>query len=214
MEIGTRNGDVSKCVAQFTRRAFAVESDQRYCARLAQRKIEVECTRFEKVSDARLLDVEVYFWFVWPPNLSEGWLRRLWKLPRPSNMSTTVLVGFDGHVPEDMRYMPLLVAHYGGSVDRVFFDEGGDLTSGRHPSYSHPYMYRPGRWGVIHVAKFQLNGSEPTVLPAKMNGQVSRAIHANVTTGWTWAEQGWKAGTKPFSSSIWPAARTTSRRGG
>ena len=96
-EIGTRNGDVSKCVAQFTKRAFAVEMEESYCRRLVQRGIEVDCTRFEKVPDKRLVGVDVFFWFVWPPELSEGWLRRLWTLPRADNASATVLVAFDGH---------------------------------------------------------------------------------------------------------------------
>ena len=119
-EIGTRNGDVSKCVAQFTKRAFAVEMEESYCRRLVQRGIEVECMRFEKVPDQRLVGVDVFFWFVWPPELSEGWLRRLWTLPRADNASATVLVAFDGHIPEDMRFLPLFVAHYGGSVERIF----------------------------------------------------------------------------------------------
>ena len=63
-EIGTRNGDVSKCVAQFTKRAFAVEMEESYCRRLVQRGIEVECMRFEKVPDKRLVGVDVFFWFM------------------------------------------------------------------------------------------------------------------------------------------------------
>ena len=203
-EIGTRNGDVSECVAQFTKRAFAVEMDERHCARLVQRGIEVECMRFERVPDEKLLGVDVFYWFVWPPILSENWLRRLWTLPRADNASATVLVAFDGHIPEDMRFLPLFVAHYGGSVERIFFDEGGEITSGRRPSYSHAYQYRPGRWGVIHIAKFSLGGQEPRPLPDKLATRLVRAIHENVTTGWSWAAQGWKPGTQPLPSSMYP----------
>ena len=208
-EIGTRNGDVSKCVAQFTKRAFAIEVDERHCARLVQRGIDVECKRFENVDDGKLLGVDVFFWFVWPPILSENWLRRLWTLPRPDNTSTTttVLVAFDGHIPEDMRFLPLFVSHYGGSVDRIFFDEGGEITSGRRPSYSHVFQYRPGRWGVIHVAKFRLGGLEPRKPPGRLDRRLGLAIHENVTTGWTWTAQGWRAGTRPLPTSLHPPQR-------
>ena len=205
-EIGTRNGDVSKCVAQFTKRAFAVEMEASYCARLVQRGIEVECMRFERVPDKRLVGVDVFYWFVWPPELSEGWLRRLWTLPRADNASATVLVAFDGHIPEDMRFLPLFVAHYGGSVERIFFDEDerGVITSGRRPSYSHDFLYRPGRWGVIHIAKLILGGQEPRPLPDKLAPRLVRAIHENVRTGWNWAAQGWKPGSQPLPSSMYP----------
>ena len=125
VEVGTRQGDLFKCVQPYTRHAFAIEMDQDYCRALRRRGIQVACSTFETVADALLLPVQVFFWFVWPPELSEGWIRRLWSLPRAVGEKATVLVGFDGHIPEDMRFLPLLVAHYGGTVERIFFDEGG-----------------------------------------------------------------------------------------
>ena len=194
VEVGTRQGDLFKCIQPYTRHAFAIEMEQNYCHALRRRGIQVACSTFETVADKLLLPVQVFFWFVWPPELSEGWIRRLWSLPRAVGETATVLVGFDGHIPEDMRFLPLLVAHYGGTVERIFFDEGGTVTSRTIPSYAHPQMWRPGRWGVIHVAKFELGAPQLKPLPAPLDVQMKLAIHTHVRTPWGWESHGWKAG--------------------
>ena len=194
VEVGTRQGDLFKCVEPYTRHAFAIEMEEDYCRALRGRDIQVSCSTFETVADTLLLPVQVFFWFVWPPELSEGWIRRIWSLPRAVGTTATVLVGFDGHIPEDMRFLPLLVGHYGGTVERIFFDEGGEVTHQHIPSYAHPHLWRPGRWGVIHVAKFVLGAPQLSPLPSPLDVKLKLAIHSHVRTQWSWESHGWEAG--------------------
>ena len=77
VEVGTRQGDLFKCVQPYTTHAFAIEMDNNYCHALRRRDIQVLCTTFETVPVKKLLFVQVFFWFVWPPELSEKWIRRL-----------------------------------------------------------------------------------------------------------------------------------------
>ena len=115
---------------------------------------------------------------------------RSWSLPRDLVSLTRMMKKFKGQ-----------------AVKRFFFDEGGEITSGRRPSYSHVFQYRPGRWGVIHVAKFRLGGLEPRKPPGRLDRRLVLAIHENVTTGWTWTAQGWRAGTRPLPTSLHPPQR-------
>ena len=204
VEVGTRNGDLSACIDHFVNKFTAVEMDESYCRSLRKRGLTVLCKDWHKVDMDEDIPgpVDVVFWFCWPPTLSEPWLRRLWEWrlqPRAAGKrarNTTVLISFDGHVPEDMRYMPLLVAQYRGEVDRVFFDEGGAITSRSEPSYGHAKLWRPGRWGVLHVAKFEL-GPASGPLPPPLRADVVDKIFRNVRTDWSWPDFGWTAGEPP-----------------
>ncbi len=194
------------------RSSFAIEMEETYCASLRRRGIGVDCRSFEQVPDSTLATVEVFFWFVFPPTLSEGWLRRLWKLRRPANITTTVLIGFDSHMPPEMRYLPLLTTHYYGSVHRLFYDEGGPLTGHNVPSYAHEHMYRPGRWGVFHVAKFVFSARQPRRLPPLLNHTMSDAVMIDLPGWGDWRHHGWQPGTRPMEAAEAEIANLTRRR--
>ena len=218
VEIGTRNGDVSACIANFTHRYVAVEMERPYCESLKRRGIEVLCKDWNTVDmDADLPLLDVILWWVWPPTLSERWLRQLWQWrfhPKFAEKhtaahrthNTTVLIVYDGHIPEDMRYLPLLAAQYNGHVDRLFFDEGGPITSQSEPSYAHPNLWRPGRWGVLHVARFDL-GPHSGPLPSMLPRTLVDKIFQNVRADWDWPRWGWRAGRPP------PISQATNGRG-
>ena len=194
VEVGTRNGDVSECIARSIRKYQAVEMEAAYCRSLRSRGIAVLCEDFNKLSlqGQQLSDTDAFLWFVWPPEMSEAWLRRLWE-HAASGKNMSVLVCYDTHIPEDMRYLPLLASHYGGEVERVFFDEGAPLTSRTEPSYAHPHLWRPGRWGVVHIAHFRL-GPTAGPLPKRLRGELTSAIHQRVRTDWSWESFGWRPG--------------------
>lgn len=133
--------------------------------------------------------IDVIMWFVWPPTLSEDWLRRLWKhrfKNRKHAQNLTVLIPYDTHIPEDMRYLPLLSGRYNGQIERLFFDEGGSLTS----------TTEPGRWGVFHIARFDIGPHSGPVPPALRPDHVDK-IFQNVRPDWNWQRWGWHAGDPP-----------------
>lgn len=81
-EVGTRNGDVSDCIARTLKGYIAIERTPKYCNSLVRRGITVLCKDFDTVEldEPELADLSAFFWFVWPPQMSERWLRRLWKV--------------------------------------------------------------------------------------------------------------------------------------
>ena len=247
-EVGTRNGDLSDCLTRVIKSYFAIEIDQRcataqlpillasytyaarsYCRSLERRKIPVMCVDFDKtdlaapefldINAPEFLDINAFFWFTWPPQLSEKWLRRIWKACPTPNCRTavsiahstiyrgcqvtaarttelSVFVAFDGHIPEDMRYLPLLADRYNGTIARLFFDEGGPITDTAVPIYAHPNLWRPGRWGTLHVARFRLGSGVGYIqpLPERIAPELEIAIHQRVRPDWSWQQFGWKAG--------------------
>ena len=179
-EIGTRNGDIMECLKHYAKSGArllhtalsaspkscshahrpgcavtAVEMDHTYCRKLRQRGFRVICKPIENVPPAELADCQVYFW--WPMQAdpqNEAWLRLLIDAHRQSGMNASVYVAHDTHWALDMKVLPMLVKAYDGDVARVFFDEGGELSG--EASYSQSFHSRPGRWGVFHVARFEV----------------------------------------------------------
>lgn len=154
-EIGTRNGDIISCLRHFSRTATAVEMDKDYCKKLRGRGISVICKPIEEVTESELGGCEVYFW--WPMfanTQNEAWLSQLINMHKRLKSPATVYIAHDTHWDNDMATLPTLVNSHGGSVSRVFFDEGGDVNGPK--SYSNPFANRPGQWGIMHLAKFQI----------------------------------------------------------
>jgi len=68
-----------------------------------------------------------------------------------------------------MKSLPFLARKYNGTVERIFFDEGGDVAghATASPTYqaaankleasiAHPFYDRPGHWGVFLVGRFEI----------------------------------------------------------
>ena len=163
-EIGSGSGDVITCMRQWSMNVLSVEMMKGACSRLRSRGIDVACQPFtewlrSKNGSASLApEVDVWYWWVWPPLRSQEFLRELGQLYERSARRGIAYISFDGHVREDMAALPLLLRAWEGTVERLFFDEGGALDSGTEPSYTRPQLYRPGRWGIFHVARFELSG--------------------------------------------------------
>lgn len=80
VEVGTRNGDLSACIANFTRRYTAIEMEEGYCHSLRTRGLTAVCKDFNLINlETELPPIDVIMWFVWPPEISEAWLRKLWR---------------------------------------------------------------------------------------------------------------------------------------
>ena len=200
VEIGTRNGDVSACIANFSHKFVAVEMEKSYCTSLRKRGLTVICKDWNLVDLKNDLPViDVIMWFVWPPTLSEIWLRRLWEFRvsrRHQRHNMTVIIPYDTHIPEDMRYLPLLAGRYNGKIERLFFDEGGSLSSKTEPSYAHANLWRPGRWGIFHIARFDI-GTHSGPVPPALRSSLVESIGKNVRPDWDWQRWGWYAGDPP-----------------
>lgn len=158
-EIGTRNGDIMSCLMQSSARpsnATAVEMDGRYCRRLRKRGLNVICSQVENVPRESLAAAcNVYFWWPMAAQQSPGWLD-LVHAAHDADHPAEVYVAHDTHNLNDIQQMPSLFHRYNGtSVHRVFFDEGGRLHG--PASYTLTYWGRPGRWGVFHVARFEVH---------------------------------------------------------
>ena len=100
---------------------------------------------------------------------NELWLRIIARALRQKQAPASVFIGFDSHWKPDMGVLPMLLQKYNGTVERLFFDEGGavvgrDLSSPTYraaqnkleASLQRPFFDRPGHWGVFHVARFDV----------------------------------------------------------
>ena len=155
-EIGTRNGDIMSCLSHFARKVTAIELDVPYCNKLRARGFSVICRRVETVTPAEFAAAEgdVYFWWpMWAPRQNEAWLRQLIAAHRENGRPATAFIAHDTHWQPDMQTLRRLAPHYRATnVTRLFFDEGNAAGYGR-----------PGRWGVFHLARFELGPN--TLLP-------------------------------------------------
>ena len=170
-EIGTRNGDVMGCVSHFAKSVTAIEMDPPYCRSLRARGFGVACKQVEYILPEDFPLADVYYW--WPSDAggqNELWLRIIARnLKVQGQHRATVYVGFDSHWQPDMQSLPDLVGKYNGTVDRIFFDEGGVVKGDAKdsPTYQRaqnklmasirrPFYNRPGHWGVFHVGRFEI----------------------------------------------------------
>ena len=153
-EIGTRNGDIMGCLASFARRVTAIELDVTYCKKLRARGFDVICRPVETVTPSEFAAAEgdVYFWWpMWAPRQNEAWLRQLISAHRANERPAVAYIAHDTHWGPDMATLRRLVPHYRATnVTRLFFDEGDEAGFGR-----------PGRWGVFHLARFELGPNVP-----------------------------------------------------
>jgi len=162
-EVGTRHGDIMACLSHFAASVTAIEMSARYCRQLSSRGFRVLCKRFETATSDELAHCDLYFW--WPMDAktqNENWLQLVRNAHSTSGRQAVVYIAHDTHNADDMSLLPKLARAYSGNISRVFFDEGGDLDGS--PSYSKPQYGRPGRWGVFHMAAFQVGPDAP---PAK-----------------------------------------------
>ena len=171
-EIGTRNGDIMGCLAHFAK-VTAIELDANYCKKLRERGFEVVCRAVETVSATDLPAGDVYFWWpMWSPRQNEAWLRQLMQVHRDSGRRAVAYIAHDSHWAPDMQTLKRLTPHYRATnVTRIFFDEGDVAQAGTG---------RPGKWGVFHMARFELGGELPPrqgrrdLAPALPGGPSSR----------------------------------------
>ena len=170
-EIGTRNGDVLACLAHHARRVLSVEMAPEYCTKLRARGLEVLCTDFELLPPLDMPAADVYYW--WPADAAgqnELWLTLIARALRLQSRRADVYIGYDLHWPPDMANLPVLAQRYNATVERLFFDEGGQLR-GREPhrapnqlsrqaefeaSMTRRFYDRPGHWGVFLLLKFEV----------------------------------------------------------
>ena len=169
-EIGTRNGDVMSCISRFAKSVTAIEMDPTYCAKLRSRGYGVACSKVEEISAAAWPVADVYYW--WPSDAggqNELWLQLISRALRAHGARASVFIGFDEHWPPDMGVLPPLVRKYNGTVEKVFFDEGGAVvgparasptyqraTHKLEASLARPFFSRPGHWGVFLLARFEV----------------------------------------------------------
>ena len=169
-EIGTRNGDVMGCVSQFAKSVTAIEMDPGYCKKLRARGFGVACQRLEQIPMEDFPVADVYYW--WPSDAmgqNELWLRIVSRALRFRQAKASIFIGFDAHWQPDLQVLPTLLSKYNGTVERLFFDEGGKVTGHAkdsatyqraenklEASIAHPFYNRPGHWGVFMVAKFEV----------------------------------------------------------
>lgn len=156
-EIGSRNGDISACVMHFASSVSVIELDQKYCKILEKRGLNVLCKAVETVTveEFRERHCDVYFWWPMDPRTqNELWLKQIKEVQKEIGTHATVYIAHDTHWHLDMQMLPKLAASHNGSIERVFFDEGGDLFG--EPSYSRAWADRPGRWGVMHLLSIVL----------------------------------------------------------
>ena len=172
VEIGSRNGDLSACVAHFARSVVVVEAEKQYCANLRERNISVLCNRVTAERADLLPTAQVFFWWMFPVQNLE-FVRMVHTELMRRNRTATVYFAIDtmGIVPgfpNDITFVhkqleALRSARFGhsGTVERVFFDETVDerqalkgapaAAEGNVASYAKQFYGRYGRWGVIHM---------------------------------------------------------------
>ena len=159
-EIGTRNGDIMGCVSRFAASVTAVEMDAQYCRALRARGFTVLCRDFMSLRPHEFPVVDVLYWWPqmsWAQN--EAWMEHTAAAYEALNRTVTVVVGFDSHWAADMVSLPRMMRKYRGSaVRRLLFDEGGSWQDMLKLMRAE---FRPGHWGVFHIAHFTVGADAP-----------------------------------------------------
>ena len=169
-EIGTRNGDVMSCLSHYAKEVIAVEMDEGYCAKLRSRGFSVVCENSEQIPLAEYPMADIYYW--WPSDAggqNELWLLLIARALRLAGRTASVYIGADYHWKPDMKYMYELAKRYNGTIQRLFFDEGGQMRGPAVPrqpgssraaefeaSLARPFYDRPGHWGIFFVSRFDI----------------------------------------------------------
>lgn len=125
VEIGAHSGDGMMCYARGARSAIAVEPDQKYCKKLAERASESNYFKAVCASYNSIQDADIYLWWQQQPHMpNKQVLEHLAEMQRQRMVrkNATAIVLFDHKVPSDMsdwrRYHKL--AKWS---QRVAFDE-------------------------------------------------------------------------------------------
>jgi len=155
LEVGTRNGDISACVARFARRTISAEFEPHYCEKLRERGaglLDVRCGDFQHLRFSDLPEVpDIFFW--WPSTATlnnEAFLlhtrRQLWEMGLGAGRR--VVIAFDLKYHEDVAHLPVMLARYPAHERHAVrfaeysrhgsaFRQGGKIASThRNASYS------------------------------------------------------------------------------
>ncbi len=183
LEIGTRRGDISACLAKHAASSTAIEVYRKYCHALRQRGLSVLCSRVEDVPPEHLLAAEViYFWPNEHLDQTPQWLHLLLRaFGGGGGRRARLFIGHDAAWPDDRQ---MLAHEMAGRPDwehlrllnaapvrvhRVHFDEEPELAApgraaaayapGRRPPEGlREWGKRRGRWGTFLLAEYPLGG--------------------------------------------------------
>jgi len=128
-EIGTRNGDILKCVSEFSP-VKSVEIDQEYCNKLEARGLPVICKSITDLEEDELPVSDYYFW--WPmaaATQNEEWVRHISRILKSKGVAAgkTAIIACDMSWQEDIDNSYHMRDKFGGVwKGKVFFDEGMD----------------------------------------------------------------------------------------
>jgi len=170
VEIGSRYGDISKCISFFANKTIVIEENPRYCAAMEARGLDVVCTRLGSSNAAAVLPLaDAYFWWLGGGDVNREMLKVVHNALLLKRRRADVYYALDvfdtQHVGSDAAWIE---QHFKRpvSVDRLFFDESisdkqemDGLPVAEHrntASYKNPYFGFYGRWGVMNILHVSL----------------------------------------------------------
>ena len=179
-EIGTRHGDLTRCLKHFVHNITAIELVVEYCNALRKAGISVLCQAIETVTPKLLASAQCDTYFWWAMNAatqSEKWLRHLVHAHATRGSTASVFIVYED-TEADLLSLRVTFPKYGGvHIHRVLFDEAGDQPWNANCTMSHDAgsyatgcFGRRGPWGVFHLAQFDIG---PGTLTNDMAANVS-----------------------------------------
>ena len=123
-EIGTRKGDIAKCISHFASSAIAIElkRPEAYCETLKLRGISVICQDFMVLNTDTLPKADVYYWWASYPQNTSNFLIHL---KRHLRHAAVAIVGYDPWHAPDMMYLKEHLKQFPvRDQTAVFFNEG------------------------------------------------------------------------------------------
>jgi hypothetical protein len=181
-EIGTRHGDLTRCIKHFGYNITAIEMVEPYCKALRAEGVSVLCQPIESISSEWLEAAQCRTYFWWAMNAAtqnEKWLRHLVheQTARGSNASVFIV-----HEDSESDLSPLRMIYsiYGGvRIHRILFDEADDQpwdancsVTSNAGSYATACWGRRGPWGVFHLAQFDIG---PGTVTEALTASVAKA---------------------------------------